>query len=54
MEYVKRNLCGFDETKLILRAKSRVANEGTKFFNLVKCRRCGLVCLNPCPEKERI
>ena len=52
MEYVKCNLCGFDDTKFILRARSRVTNEGKEFFKLAKCRRCGLVYINPRPEKE--
>ena len=54
MEYVKCNLCGFDDTKLILRARSRVMNVGENFFKLAKCRRCGLVYLNPRPKKEEI
>ena len=54
MEYVKCNLCGFDDTKFILRARNRVTNEGKEFFKLAKCRRCGLVYINPRPEKEEI
>ena len=54
MEYVKCNLCGFDDAKFILRARSRITNEGKKYFKLAKCKRCGLVYLNPRPEKEEI
>lgn len=54
MEYVKCNLCGFDDAKFILRARSRFMNEGKEFFKLAKCMRCGLVYLNPRPEKEDI
>jgi len=54
MEYVKCNICGFDDPKFILRARSRVTNEGKKFFKLAKCRRCGLVYLNPRPDEEEI
>jgi 2-polyprenyl-3-methyl-5-hydroxy-6-metoxy-1,4-benzoquinol methylase len=54
MEYVKCNLCGFDDAKFILRARSRSTNEGKKFFKLAKCTKCGLVYLNPRPEKEDI
>jgi hypothetical protein len=54
MEYVKCNLCGFDDAKFILRARSRVTNEGKKFFKLVTRRRCGFVYLNPRPDKEEI
>jgi len=52
MEYVKCNLCGFDDAKFILRARSRVTNEGKEFFNLAKCRKCGFVYFNPRPGKE--
>jgi len=54
MEYVKCNLCGFDDAKFILRARSRITNEGKKYFKLVKCERCNLVYLNPRPEKGEI
>jgi 2-polyprenyl-3-methyl-5-hydroxy-6-metoxy-1,4-benzoquinol methylase len=54
MEYVKCNLCGFDDAKLILRARNRITNEEKKFFKLLKCRKCGLVYLNPRPDKEEI
>jgi hypothetical protein len=54
MKYVKCNLCGFDDAKLILRARNRITNEEKKFFKLAKCRRCSLVYLNSRPEKEDI
>lgn len=54
MEYVKCNLCCVDDTKFVLRARCRVYNGEKKFFKLVKCRRCGLIYLNPRPNKEEI
>jgi len=54
MEYVKCNLCGFDDAKFIVRARCRITNRGKKFFKIAKCRRCGFVYLNPRPEKEEI
>jgi 2-polyprenyl-3-methyl-5-hydroxy-6-metoxy-1,4-benzoquinol methylase len=54
MEYVKCNLCGFDDAKFILRARNRITNERKKFFKLTKCRKCGLVYLNPRPEEAEI
>lgn len=53
IEYVKCELCGADNTKVILRAKYRSCIEKI-FFNIVKCQECGLVYLNPRPDNEEI
>jgi 2-polyprenyl-3-methyl-5-hydroxy-6-metoxy-1,4-benzoquinol methylase len=53
MEYVKCNLCGADDTKFMFYVRDRNSKE-KKLFNLVKCRRCGFVYLNPRPGKEEI
>lgn len=44
--YVKCNLCGRDETKVVQEAESP--------FKVVKCRNCGLVFTNPQPEAKLI
>jgi len=53
MKYVKCNLCREDDTKFMFQARDRNIKE-KKLFNLVKCKRCGLVYLNPRPDKEEI
>jgi len=54
MENVKCNLCGSDETKVMLKAKNRSKVEQGRIFTLVKCSDCGLAYLNPRPDKEEI
>ncbi len=36
MEYVKCNLCGFDDAKFILRAKSRITYEGKELIYIIR------------------
>jgi len=54
MEYVKCNLCGADDAEFVLRARFRLNNSKKEFFNLAKCRICGLVYLNPRPSEKEI
>lgn len=53
MEYVSCDLCGADDTKLLFKAKERDWGTG-EFFNIVCCNKCGLVYLNPRPDKDEI
>lgn len=53
MEYVNCNLCGADEARFIFQARDR-NSKGQRFFKIVKCRKCGLVYLNPRPDEKEI
>jgi 2-polyprenyl-3-methyl-5-hydroxy-6-metoxy-1,4-benzoquinol methylase len=53
MEYVVCNLCGADNTKFRFLVRDRNSKEKS-VFNLVECKTCGLVYLNPRPTKEEI
>jgi len=53
METVNCNLCGADDSELVLEGKDRLHGiEGT--FRLVRCRHCGLIYLNPRPEPDEM
>ncbi|MBU4346710.1 MAG: methyltransferase domain-containing protein, partial [Candidatus Omnitrophica bacterium] len=43
LEYVKCGLCGADDTRLVTIEDS---------FKIVRCKRCGLIYLNPRPKEE--
>jgi len=45
MEYVNCNLCGSNEYKLFKEING---------YRLVKCKRCGLVYLNPRPTQQEM
>jgi SAM-dependent methyltransferase len=45
MEHISCNLCGFDETDLIV-----MQNE----YRMVECRQCGLIYVNPRPSAEAL
>ncbi|MDP3024955.1 MAG: class I SAM-dependent methyltransferase [candidate division Zixibacteria bacterium] len=52
-EYVNCNICGIDEAELVFVAKENQFNlDG--HFKIVKCKKCGLVYVNPRPTKENI
>lgn len=52
-EYVNCNLCGADDTELLFVTKDyRFQLRGD--FNIIKCRRCGLIYVNPRPTEEEI
>lgn len=53
METVRCNLCGGDDTDLIMEREDKLYGKGSKFY-LRKCRRCGLVYLNPRPTVEEM
>lgn len=53
MEHVKCDLCGADDTSLLF--KARDINQAKRgLFNVVKCKKCGLVYVNPRPTKREI
>jgi SAM-dependent methyltransferase len=53
METVSCNLCGANDSELVLEGKDRLYGiEGT--FRLVRCRRCGLIYLNPRPGPDEM
>ena len=52
-EYVNCNLCNADNTQLLFTGKDRrFKKEG--LFNVVKCKECGLIYLNPRPTQVDI
>ena len=53
MEYVNCNLCGLDETQVLFRKKDKFGITEDE-FNVVECRRCGLLYVNPRPTQEEI
>jgi SAM-dependent methyltransferase len=53
MESVRCNLCGADDASTLFRKKDKLKVSGEE-FGVVKCRRCGLLYLNPRPEQEVI
>ena len=55
-EYVKCNICGDDETTLVVTAKTEglVDLSFKAYLTLVMCKRCNLVYVNPRPKLERI
>jgi len=46
---IKCNLCNSDEHQALYRI-----NRGGKKFNIVKCKKCGLVYINPQPTKDEL
>jgi SAM-dependent methyltransferase len=48
MEFVSCNVCGVDDAALLYRGKDRLLS-GSDVFDLVCCRRCGLIYVNPRP-----
>lgn len=52
-EYVNCNLCGADETELLFVAEENQFQLGGH-FNVVKCKKCGLVYVNPRPTPENM
>lgn len=52
-EYVTCNLCGGDDTRLLYKVSPVRRNQKGE-FDLVKCRKCGLVYTNPRPDSKSI
>lgn len=53
MEKVNCDLCGEDSTELLFKAND-LRYQGKQFFNLVKCKNCDLVYLNPRPQSQEL
>jgi SAM-dependent methyltransferase len=53
METVTCNLCGVDESEPLFKGRDRLLG-GTETFQWVRCRRCGLIYLNPRPTLAEI
>lgn len=51
--YVKCNLCGSDDSIILFTGKDRL-HKKTGLFNVVRCRKCGLIYTNPRPNKKLI
>ena len=49
LEYVKCDLCGEDNSQVLCHKKSTRIGE---WFNIVKCKNCGLIYVNPRLSKE--
>ena len=54
MENVNCNICSSHEIELVLKAKDYRFKLGSKEFNLVKCKCCSLIYINPQPTKNEI
>jgi len=52
-EYVRCNLCDADNTQLLFVGKDRLFKKAG-LFNVVKCKECGLIYLNPRPTQKSI
>jgi SAM-dependent methyltransferase len=53
MESVRCNLCGIDDAPALMVGADRVFDIGGA-FRVVRCRRCGLVYLNPRPDSKEL
>jgi len=54
MEYVKCALCGSENNSPILTAGDYRLHTTDEEFNLVQCRQCGLIYVNPRPIREEM
>lgn len=53
MEYVNCNLCGSDKTESFFKKRDKLGTDQTE-FNVVECRECGLLYVNPRPDQEEM
>ncbi len=53
MEYIACNLCGGDDYQILFDGRDRTLG-GTETFQSVRCRKCGLIYLNPRPTLSEI
>lgn len=44
LEYISCCICDIDDTRLIMKAKSLYSYD---YFNIVRCKKCGLIYVNP-------
>lgn len=54
MESVVCNLCRSDESDVIIRQRDLLLAVTKDEFTIVRCRRCGLIYLNPRPSNEQL
>ena len=54
MILIKCNLCGSERHELLFRSRDRQLKINDNLFNIVKCRDCGLVFINPQPEDDEL
>jgi 2-polyprenyl-3-methyl-5-hydroxy-6-metoxy-1,4-benzoquinol methylase len=54
MEYIRCPLCEADRTKLVFRRKDFMHKVSEEEFCVVRCKKCGLVYINPRPSEEEI
>jgi len=54
MKLINCNLCGSSDYELITRNRDRLHRVDNQIFNIVKCRGCGLIFLNPQPTEKEI
>lgn len=52
MESVACDLCRSDESEVVIRQRDLLLEVTKDEFTIVRCRRCGLIYLNPRPSKE--
>lgn len=52
-EYVNCDLCSKDETDLCFEVEEKITGKKGK-FDVVRCKNCGLIYVNPRPEKDAI
>jgi 2-polyprenyl-3-methyl-5-hydroxy-6-metoxy-1,4-benzoquinol methylase len=50
MKHITCNACGADDFTLVVRGRDRLHKVDDRRFDVVRCRRCSLVCVNPQPE----
>ena len=53
MEYVNCDLCGLDNTQVIFKKRDKFGIAKDE-FNVVRCRGCGLLYINPRPSQEEM
>ena len=53
MEYVDYNFCKKDNSELLFSVEGILSGKKEK-FNLIRCKKCGLVFINPRPSKDEI
>ena len=53
-ETVRCNLCGSDDSELIITSFDRLHPQNVGVFKMVRCKSCGLVFQNPRPTQETI
>lgn len=54
MEHINCSLCGTNKADLVFKRKDMAYNISDVYFSIVRCRKCGLVYVNPRPTEEEI